>query len=94
MRSKPIWPAAADGREARPRRPIPILKPRPRSPMLAIWDKADQWHGPASRASDELMRSRRVLVSTPLVFIECGNAAARTPYSARVDALRQSFLLG
>jgi predicted nucleic acid-binding protein len=60
--------------------------------ILAVWDEADQWHGPASQAFDELMRSRRVLVSTPLVFIECGNAAARTPYRARVDALRHSFL--
>jgi predicted nucleic acid-binding protein len=60
--------------------------------ILAVWDKADQWHESASRAFDGLVRPKRVLVTTPLVFIECGNAAARTPYRARVDALRRSFL--
>lgn len=31
-------------------------------------------------------------MTTPLIFIECGNAAARTPFRPRVDALRRSFL--
>ncbi len=60
--------------------------------VLAVWDKTDQWHQVASHAFEGLKRSRRTLVTTALVFIECGNATARTPYRARVDALRRSFL--
>jgi hypothetical protein len=60
--------------------------------ILAVWDDADQWHESASRVFDGLIRSRFPLVTTSLVFLECGNAAARTPYRGRVDALRRVFL--
>jgi uncharacterized protein len=60
--------------------------------ILAVWDRADQWHDSATRVFSGLLRLNRVLVTTTLVFLECGNAAARTPYRSRVDALRRSFL--
>jgi len=60
--------------------------------LLAVWDRNDQWHVAADRVFADLLRSNRVLVTTPLIFIECGNAAARTPFRSRVDALRRSFL--
>ena len=60
--------------------------------LLALWDRSDQWHGAADRAFADLFRSGRILTTTSLVFIECGNAAARTPFRPRVDALRRSFL--
>ena len=60
--------------------------------ILAVWDKADQWHDSANRVFIDLLRSNRVLVATSLIFIECGNAAARTPFRPRVDVLRRIFL--
>lgn len=60
--------------------------------ILAIWDQADQWNEPATRSFGDLLRTNRRLVTTSLVIIECGNAAARTPFRTRVDALRRSFL--
>jgi predicted nucleic acid-binding protein len=60
--------------------------------MLAVWDQSDQWHDSADRVFRSLVRSNRVLVTTSFIFIECGNAAARMPSRARVDALRRTFL--
>jgi uncharacterized protein len=60
--------------------------------ILALWDEADQWHEPATRSFSHLLRMNRKLLTTSLIFIECGNAAARAPFRARVDALRRSFL--
>ncbi len=59
--------------------------------LLAVWDRADQWHDAADRVFTSLVRSNRILVTTSLVFVECGNAAARTPFRPRVDALRRLF---
>lgn len=60
--------------------------------LLAVWDRTDQWHEAADRVFASLSRSSRVLMMTSLVFIECGNAAARTPFRPRDDVLRRSFL--
>lgn len=60
--------------------------------LLALWDRRDQWRAAADRVFTGRLRSNRALVTTPLIFIECGNAAARTPFRPRVDALRRSFL--
>lgn len=60
--------------------------------LLAVWDRNDQWHEAADRVFANLLNSNRELVTTPLIFIECGNAAARAPFRSRVDALRRSFL--
>jgi uncharacterized protein len=56
--------------------------------LLAVWDGADQWHAAAEPVFRSLLKERARLVSTSLVFIECGNAAARKPYRPIVNAFR------
>ena len=60
--------------------------------LIATWDVSDQWHAGANVAYQDLLRRARKMVTTPLVFWECGNAAARRPYRQRVNALRKSVL--
>jgi predicted nucleic acid-binding protein len=57
--------------------------------LLALWDADDQWHEAATRAFDAIRRDRAQIVTTTLVFFECGNAAARRPYRGEVDHFRQ-----
>ena len=59
--------------------------------ILATWDRADQWHDPADRVLQSLLRAKRASITTSLILYECGNAAARTPFRARVDVLRTSM---
>lgn len=56
--------------------------------LIAVWDKADQWHAAADPVYWQLVRSGRPLLTTTLVLYECGNAAARRPYRTAVDELR------
>ena len=60
--------------------------------LLAVWDKADQWHGAADAVYRKLLSRGRRLVTTEMVLLECGNAAARRPYRDRVQPLRQSLI--
>ena len=60
--------------------------------LIATWDIRDQWHTAAEAAYQELLEHNRRLVTTPLIFWECGNAAARRPYRQRVNILRQYML--
>ena len=60
--------------------------------LIAVWDKADQWHGPADAVYQKLLSQGRRLVTTEMVLLECGNAAARRPYRQRVHPLRQSLI--
>jgi predicted nucleic acid-binding protein len=57
--------------------------------LLALWDMSDQWHAAADKAYSQLREDRRGLVTTTFVLLECGHAAARRPYRAAVDELRQ-----
>ena len=57
--------------------------------MIAVWDAADEWHSAAEVAYQRLLSQGRSLVTTEMVLLECGNAAARRPYRSRVNALRQ-----
>ena len=57
--------------------------------LLALWDRSDQWHEPASRAFDSIAGARLPFVTTTFVLLECGNAAARRPYRSEVEVLRQ-----
>ena len=57
--------------------------------LIAVWDTADQWHPAADAAYRTLLTQGRRLVTTALVLLECGNAAARRPYRPRVNALRR-----
>jgi hypothetical protein len=59
---------------------------------VAVWDRTDQWHEPASNLYRRLLQERRSLLTTTLIFYECGNATARRPYRARVNVLRQAFV--
>jgi uncharacterized protein len=59
--------------------------------LIAIWDESDQWHGPAEAAFRTLLTQGRRLVTTGLVLLECGNAAARRPYRRRVNVLRHAL---
>ena len=59
--------------------------------LIAIWDTDDQWHSPANEAYHRLLRSSSPLLTTTYVLLECGNASARRPYRARVNALRTAL---
>jgi uncharacterized protein len=60
--------------------------------LIAVWDKADQWHDSADAAYRKLLLQGRRLITTEMVLLECGNAAVRRPYRERVYALRQSLI--
>jgi predicted nucleic acid-binding protein len=59
--------------------------------LIAIWNDSDQWHAQANQAYAELRASRTQFVTTQYVLLECGNAAARTPFRNDVIALRASL---
>src|SRR5436853_5566028 len=56
--------------------------------LIAIWDKADQWHTDAMPVFHQLIQSGRTILTSAPVLYECGNAAARRPYRTTVDDLR------
>jgi uncharacterized protein len=60
--------------------------------ILALLERSDQWHDPASLAWTRLKEEGWLLKSTPQVFLECGNAVARKPYRRRLAEIRREFL--
>jgi predicted nucleic acid-binding protein len=62
--------------------------------LIAVWDATDQWHPAAEAAYQKLLSQGRPLVTTEMVLLECGNAAARRPYRPRVNALRRVLIEG
>jgi predicted nucleic acid-binding protein len=56
--------------------------------MLAVWNRADQWHDDAKRAYSFLSPGNTTLFSTTLVLAECANALARTSFREEVDNFR------
>ena len=60
--------------------------------LIAVWDKADEWHATADKAYHLLLSKARRLVTTEFVLLECGNAAARRSYRQRVNELRQALV--
>lgn len=62
--------------------------------LIAIWDDTDQWHEPASRSFDDLIRTGELAVTTPFVLAECANAAARRPYRLDVANLCEQLEAG
>ena len=56
--------------------------------LLASWDTRDQWHLAVEQALAKLSKVRPETITTTFVLLECGNAAARTPYRSAVDRLR------
>jgi len=59
--------------------------------LLALWNRSDQWHGPAKRAFESLAAAERVLLTTTFVLLECGNAASRQPFRREVSLLRHQL---
>jgi predicted nucleic acid-binding protein len=59
--------------------------------LLATWDTRDQWHVYANPVFAQLLREGTLLFTTELILAECGNAAARKPYRARVEVLRRTL---
>jgi uncharacterized protein len=59
--------------------------------LIAVWDTADQWHSAADGVFRVLLAQGRRLVTTELVLVECGNAAARRPYRRQVSELRRAL---
>jgi len=60
--------------------------------LLAAWDTSDQWHAAADAALRSIVARSQQLITTSLIFWECGNAAARRPYRQRVNVLRQKLM--
>lgn len=60
--------------------------------LIAVWDEDDQWHEAAADVFAELQRRRVVMVTTPYVLAECGNAASRRPYRRDVVELWRSLV--
>lgn len=59
--------------------------------LLAIWNKSDQWHEQATQALAVLSAKREILITSTYVLLECGNAAARRPFRATVERLRNEL---
>lgn len=55
--------------------------------LLALWDRNDQWHLPATEAFQKISKDRAGLYTSTLVLLECANAAARRPYRRVVAGL-------
>ena len=60
--------------------------------LIAVWERADQWHATASGVFEALLRDGVPLVTTPQVLLECGNASARRPCRADVAELRHNLI--
>lgn len=57
--------------------------------LLALWDRADQWHAAAEQSFAELLRFRVRFMTMSFVLLECGNAVARRPFRSEVVLLRE-----
>ena len=60
--------------------------------VLALLDVRDQWHTVAEAAWARVLAEEADFLTTPLVLVECANAAARRPYRAAVAELRESLM--
>lgn len=59
--------------------------------LLALWNANDQWHVSAGKAFADITDGEATLVTTTFVLLECGNAAARTPFRAEAARLKEKF---
>jgi predicted nucleic acid-binding protein len=59
--------------------------------LVALWDKADQWHNAAEKAFAQIIAQRRQFTTTSFILLECGNTAARRPYRNEVSVLRDKL---
>ena len=61
--------------------------------LIALWERADQWHASAARVFQSLLRAGVPVVATPHILWEAGNASARRPCRADVAVLRRELLV-
>ncbi len=54
--------------------------------LLAVWNKSDQWHSASVDAMKSLIDQNVDCYCSDSIFLECGNAAART--SVRDEVVR------
>jgi predicted nucleic acid-binding protein len=59
--------------------------------LLALWNVRDQWHAGTSSAFAGLIAPGAQFCATSFVLLECGNAAARTPFRTDVVELRNQL---
>jgi predicted nucleic acid-binding protein len=59
--------------------------------LLALLDEADQWHADADAAYERIKTAGRDFVTTHLIFLEAGNAAAKTPYRKPLNDIRREM---
>jgi len=59
--------------------------------LLALLDVADQWHAVAEAAYQNLKSAGRDFVTTEFIFLEAGNAAARTQYRKPIRDIRHEL---
>src|SRR5258706_11362281 len=59
--------------------------------LLALWNKNDQWHGVAKTSFATINDDSTPLITTTFILLECGNAAARTPFRSEANRLRKQF---
>jgi predicted nucleic acid-binding protein len=60
--------------------------------FLALWNARDQRHDAATEAFTTLVADGTDFCTTDYIMLECGNAAARTPFRADVIQVREQFL--
>ena len=59
--------------------------------LLAIWDENDQWHRAAQPVYEQMLATRKSIVTSEFVLLECGNAASRRPYRSAVIRFRDEM---
>ncbi len=59
--------------------------------LVAIWNRADQWHSIATTVFRQIMKERRSVTTTSFVLLECGNTAARRSYRIQPNTLRSKL---
>jgi predicted nucleic acid-binding protein len=59
--------------------------------LLALFNVDDQWHGAADAAYERIKRDGRNFITTSFVFLEAGNAAARTRVRPLIITVRRQM---
>ncbi len=60
--------------------------------LLARWNASDQWCAAATASFSRIQASRRPLITTSYVLLECGNAASRRSFRREVARTRQALV--
>jgi predicted nucleic acid-binding protein len=60
--------------------------------FLALWNARDQGHSAATEVFEKLTAEGVDFYTTEYVLLECGNAAARTPFRNDVIEVRREFV--